>query len=112
MDYREVLSPEQFAAFVKLRTLRQAISKEDGCRVYPSHVSLNRRSRVRFRRKLRWLEREHATGRLDEISLQQRLTALVAFTRAGSTASWRWRSRALQSLAVDGQGLEPGHPGR
>jgi hypothetical protein len=82
-----------------------------GCRVFPSHISLNRRSRVRFRRKLRWLEREHAAGRLDELSLQQRATALVAFTRAGSTASWRWRSRVIESGPVDGQGLEPGHPG-
>ncbi len=83
-----------------------------GCRVKPSHVTLNRRSRIRFGRKLRWLEREHLAGRLDEASLQQRATALVAFTRAGPTVSWRWRSRVLQSLTVDGQGLEPGDPGR
>jgi hypothetical protein len=83
-----------------------------GCRVKPSLVSLNRRSRVRFGRKLRWLEREHAAGRLDEATLQRRATALVAFTRAGRTASWRWRNRVVQSLAVDGQGLEPGDPGR
>jgi RNA-directed DNA polymerase len=83
-----------------------------GCRVKPSHVSLNRRSRVRFGRKLRRLEREHAAGRLGEPDLQQRATALVAFAKAGSTSSWRWRSRVLQSLAVDGQGLAPGDPGR
>ena len=34
VDYREVLSPEQFAAFVKLRTLRQTISKDDAVPVY------------------------------------------------------------------------------
>jgi superfamily II DNA helicase RecQ len=34
VDYREVLNPEQFAAFVKLRTLRQAISKEEAVPVY------------------------------------------------------------------------------
>jgi HRDC domain len=34
VDYREVLTPEQFATFVKLRTLRQAISKEEGVPVY------------------------------------------------------------------------------
>ena len=34
MDYREVLNPEQFAAFVKLRTLRQTISKEEAVPVY------------------------------------------------------------------------------
>lgn len=34
VDYREVLNPEQFAAFVKLRALRQAISKEEAVPVY------------------------------------------------------------------------------
>jgi superfamily II DNA helicase RecQ len=34
VDYREVLSPEQFAAFVKLRALRQSISKEEAVPVY------------------------------------------------------------------------------
>ena len=34
VDYREVLPPEQFAAFAKLRPLRQAISKEAGVPVY------------------------------------------------------------------------------
>jgi superfamily II DNA helicase RecQ len=34
VDYRELLPPEQFAAFVKLRTLRQTISKEDAVPVY------------------------------------------------------------------------------
>jgi RNA-directed DNA polymerase len=83
-----------------------------GNRVYPSHVTLNRRGRIRFRRKLCALEREHAAGRLDEPELQQHATALIAFARAGATSSWRWRSRILQSLAVDGQGLAPGDPGR
>ena len=34
VDYREVLSPEQFAAFVKLRALRQAIAKDEAVPVY------------------------------------------------------------------------------
>src|SRR5262249_3454641 len=34
VDYREVLNPELFAAFVKLRALRQAISKEEAVPVY------------------------------------------------------------------------------
>ncbi|QEH38394.1 Group II intron-encoded protein LtrA [Aquisphaera giovannonii] len=83
-----------------------------GCRIYPTHVLLNRRSRVRFARKVRWLEREHAAGRLDEAALQHRAAALVAFARAGPTTSWRWRHRVLQSLAADGHGPEPGDPGR
>jgi hypothetical protein len=83
-----------------------------GCRVYPTHVSLSRRSRVRFASKLRSLERDHAAGRLGEASLQHRAAALVAFARAGPTASWRWRSQVLQSLAAGGQGPVPGDPGR
>jgi hypothetical protein len=83
-----------------------------GCRVKPGHVSLNRRSRIRFGRELPRLEREHKARRLDEASLQQRATALGAFTQAGPTASWRWRSRVLQSPSVDGQGLVPGDSGR
>ncbi len=78
-----------------------------GCRVYSSHVTLNRRSRRRFRRKLRWLEREHRAGRLGEAELQRRGTALVAFTQAGPTASWRLRDRVIGSSLVDDQGLEP-----
>lgn len=39
VDYREVLSPEEFAAFAKLRDLRQSISKEEGVPVY--HVFTN-----------------------------------------------------------------------
>jgi superfamily II DNA helicase RecQ len=34
VDYREVLSPAEFAAFVKLRDLRQTISKEEAVPVY------------------------------------------------------------------------------
>jgi hypothetical protein len=83
-----------------------------GNRVYPTHVALNRRGRVRYRRKLRALEREHATGQLDDTELRHRATALIAFARAGSTSSWRWRSRVLESLAMDGQGRVPDDPGR
>lgn len=75
-----------------------------GCRIFPSHTTLSRRGRVRFRRKLGHLEREHERGRLDPLGLQQRATALVAFARAGRTASWRWRDRVLRSPRVDGQG--------
>ena len=34
VDYREVLSPEQFALFVKLRALRQGIAKDEAVPVY------------------------------------------------------------------------------
>ena len=37
-----------------------------GCRVFHGHLALNRRSRVRFRNKLRSLERAYLNGELDE----------------------------------------------
>jgi len=83
-----------------------------GCRIYPSHTTLNRRGRVRFQRRLGRLQGEYYRGNLGALELQCRATALVAFTRAGPTASWRWRDRVLRLLRVDGQGLAPGHPGR
>jgi RNA-directed DNA polymerase len=83
-----------------------------GCRVYPSHLVLNRRSRVRFRAKVRWLGREHGRGWVDDRGYQERATALVAFAKAGGVASWRWRSKALGYAAEVGQGVGPGDPGR
>lgn len=79
-----------------------------GCRVYPDHLKLNRRSRARFRAKLFELETAYARGELDERELQQRATALVAFTTAGGTRSWRFRTRVLQSMPVSGQGARTG----
>ena len=73
-----------------------------GCRVYPTHLVLNPRSRVRFRRKLRGLEDAYESGRVDEATLQQRGTALVAFTRAPGLSSWRFRRSVIDSLSVGG----------
>lgn len=83
-----------------------------GNRVYPTHVTLNRRGRVRFRRAVPAIEGAHLAGLLDAAALQHRATALVAFATAGSTSSWRWRNRLVASTLVDGPGLEPGDPGR
>lgn len=66
-----------------------------GCRVFPSHLALNRRSRRRFRRKLADSEAEHAAGRLSEADLQRRATALVAFTRTPGLAAWQFRTSVL-----------------
>lgn len=74
-----------------------------GCRIYSSHVVLNRRSRLRFRRRLRQLEADFAAGRIDDLELQHRGTALVAFTTAGPVSSWRFRQRVLQLESVGGQ---------
>lgn len=73
-----------------------------GCRVWRRHLTLSRRSRLRFRRAVARLERDRRDGIIDERRLQRRATALVAFARAGGTASWRFRGRVLQSLQDDG----------
>jgi hypothetical protein len=73
-----------------------------GCRLFPGHMILNHRSRVRFRRKLLRLERSYLAGEIDELTLQQRSSALVAFTRTEGLSSWRFRRRVIDSLPVGG----------
>ena len=65
-------------------------------------LTLNRRSRVRFRRKLLRLEEQYCGGEIPEWQLQQQATALVAFTRAPGLCSWHFRQETLQRLAVSG----------
>lgn len=74
-----------------------------GCRVLPRHMILNHRARVRFRRKLHRLEDDYLAGTIDESELQQRATALVAFTRTTGLSAWSFRRAVLQSLPVSGQ---------
>ena len=71
-----------------------------GCRVFPEYTILNRRSRVRFQRKLRQLEAAHLAGRLYEQSLQQRSTELIAFMRTPGLSSWRFRRGVVESMRV------------
>jgi hypothetical protein len=79
-----------------------------GCRVFRHHLILNRRSRLRFRRKLAWLERAHLAGALDSAALQHRVTSLVAFTRTAGISSWRFRRAVLDSLPVSGHRARTG----
>jgi hypothetical protein len=74
-----------------------------GFRVCRRHLELNRRSRVRFRRRLRRLEAWHAAGRIGEAELQARATALVAFARAAGVCSWRFRRAAVSSGPAGGR---------
>ncbi len=67
-----------------------------GTRVFASHVTLNRRSRVRFAQRLSEYERQHAAGHLSEAELQSRATALVAFVTTASVKSWKFREAVLQ----------------
>ncbi len=79
-----------------------------GCRLYRWHMVLNRRSRRRFRRRLAWLERRYAAGEMTERQLQDRATALTAFTQTPGLCSWRFRHSVLQYLAVSDQGPRTG----
>ncbi len=67
-----------------------------GCRVYPSHMTLNRRSRRRFAHKLRVYEAMFAAGQMDECELQRRVESLVAFTRTEGVSSWQFRRSVLE----------------
>ena len=79
-----------------------------GCRVYPSHLKLNGRSRRRFRRRFEDLEEAYTRGEITAQSLQERTTSLFAFTTAGGTKSWQFRTRVLQQTAVSGHGARTG----
>ena len=79
-----------------------------GARVFREHTILNRRSRRRFRRGLADLEERHEQGELDEQQLQQRATALTAFTRTQGVSSWQFRRAVLQGLSVSGRRARTG----
>ena len=72
-----------------------------GCHIWPTHVELNRRSKRRWRRRVRVLERAERLGLISESDLQQRLTALTAFAQAAGVRSWRFRKSVLQPFVVN-----------
>ena len=72
-----------------------------GCRIWPTHVELNHRSKRRWRRRVQVLERAERLGLLSELNLQQRLTALTAFSQAAEAKSWRFRNSVLQPEPVN-----------
>ncbi len=74
-----------------------------GCRVFRDRTTLNRQSRLRFRRKLMRLEQQSLAGEIGDLELQQRATSLIAFTRSGSVKSWHLRRSVVQRLPVSGQ---------
>jgi hypothetical protein len=81
-----------------------------GYRLFADHTELNRRSKVRYGRRLRVLAKLHETGRLTETQVQQRLTALTAFVLP--VRSHGFRRRLLKRFGSVAIGLEPGEPGR
>ncbi|HUY34674.1 MAG TPA: reverse transcriptase/maturase family protein [Pirellulales bacterium] len=79
-----------------------------GCRVHPDRLTLNRRSRVRFRRKLAALESMRRRETITPSDLQRRGTALVAYARAAGVNSWQFRQRALRQMEVSGHEARTG----
>ena len=74
-----------------------------GHRVFPEHLRLNRRSRVRFGRSLLHLERAFVAREIDEATLQQRGTALSATTESAGLNGRRFRQSVLRWMPVSGQ---------
>lgn len=84
-----------------------------GSRIFTTHIELSRRSKVRWGRRLRVLERAEKLGLITEFALQQRLASLVAFAKSGNAKSWRFRTAMLKRWSVnDPSRLEPGEPWR
>jgi RNA-directed DNA polymerase len=84
-----------------------------GCRLWPTHVELSRRSKRRWRSRVKVLARAERLGLISESELQVRLSALTAFAKGAGVKSWRFRQSVLQRSVVDDQeGLEPGEPWR
>lgn len=81
-----------------------------GYRIYRTHTTLARRSKVRYRRKVRRLVAWEAAGAIAEGGLQARYTALTAFCRP--VCSWRFRRGVLAEFRSAAIGYESGEPGR
>jgi hypothetical protein len=71
-----------------------------GSRVFPHHVTLNRHSKVRCRRRLANVERLWIEGRIREAELQRRATSVIAFVKAGGCASWKFRRHVVERSLV------------
>jgi retron-type reverse transcriptase len=81
-----------------------------GYRIFPSHAELNRRSKVRYWRKLRLLDALHGDNMISEQALQERLTALTAFVLP--VRSHGFRRGVMEKFRSAAIGHEPGEPGR
>ncbi len=79
-----------------------------GYRLFPGTVRLARRSKLRFARKFRGYERAYVRGQWSELTLQQRMQALLAFVLP--VESGAFRRDVLRRFGVVAIGLEPGDP--
>jgi hypothetical protein len=71
-----------------------------GFRVYPGLIRLNQRTRRRFRRQVRALERAHALGLIDTDELCSRAASL--FAHVAHADSYRLRRQVSAATIVDG----------
>lgn len=75
-----------------------------GWRLFGDRTRLVRPGVVRFRRRLRWMRRQYAVGRLDPAAIRQRLHAWLGHAGWGDT--WRLR-RSLLGSAIFVRGAGP-----
>jgi RNA-directed DNA polymerase len=73
-----------------------------GCRIWPTHVCLSRRSKRRWQRRVSVLQRAQRLHLISEQDLQTRLEAATAFAKGAGAKSWRFRLAVLQRSWVDG----------
>jgi RNA-directed DNA polymerase len=71
-----------------------------GARVFPGTLRLNHRSKIRFLRKLRMLERQYEAGVIGAVALQMRATSLLATVRQVDSLGFRRSAGIWQD--VDG----------
>lgn len=71
-----------------------------GCRIRSTHVTLSRRSRRRYRRRVKAIHRACRLGLLDGRAAQTRLEAVTAFAKSAGTRSWRFRDAVLKTWSV------------
>lgn len=76
-----------------------------GYRIFPRDLRLARRSKRRFASKFRGYEREHREGVWSELELQQRMTALIAFTLP--CRSRGFRRNVIERFGAEANGLQP-----
>jgi len=81
-----------------------------GCRLFPHALRLTRRSKRRFVRKFRAYEREGVDGVWTDLQVQQRVTALIAFTLP--CRSRGFRRNVMQRFGAEANGLQPRDPRR
>lgn len=100
----EVFLKESLGLVVKRASIQSSDGGVDflGCRVFRTHAVLSRRSRVRWRRKLRMLQRAASLGLLTERQVQQRMESATAFVRSAGVKSWLFRTSVLKQLPVGG----------